>query len=99
MTTSGGTTNIIGGVHTQYQNGILTESEVLTGALTTAGTYTWPTEKWAAWGSYVATRTAADVQIASTTSGGVISSAAGVQRWAIGAGTLCGTVVTLLALF
>jgi len=107
VTTSGGTTSVVGGVHTEYQNGILTASEVYTGALTTAGTYTWPSENWAAWESYMATRTAADVAVVTAPGDGVIipgattgvrSGTARIQQWTMARGALCGLAIALLAL-
>jgi len=105
--TSGGTTTVVGGVHTEYLKGILTGSSAVTGAFTTAGTYTWPTESWAAWDSYLATRTAADVPVASASGDGVITpgsrsggarrcTAGETERWALGAGVLLGMATILL---
>ena len=92
--------NIVGGVHAEYRNGILTASEALTGSLAVAGTYTWPAERWAAWGSYMATRTGADVPVASATGDGVISSGqspnSGVMRSTLGLGTMLVTVTGVL---
>jgi carboxypeptidase D len=108
VTTSGGTTSIVGGVHTEYLKGILTASSAVTGAYTTAGIYTWPEEKWEAWNSYMATRTAADVPVASATGDGVVPtvsrsgsgrSTMESQRWALGVGVLLGTAMVLLRLF
>ncbi|KIM27100.1 hypothetical protein M408DRAFT_24847 [Serendipita vermifera MAFF 305830] len=68
----GSSTTVVGGIHTEYEPGILTASGVLTGSYRTEGTYTWPTESWAAWGSYMATRTAQDAPIPhATDEGGV----------------------------
>ena len=68
VVTDGTTTSVVGGIHTEYEPGILTASGVLTGSYRTEGTYTWPAESWAAWGSYIATRTATDVPPAIETS-------------------------------
>ncbi|PVF95685.1 alpha/beta-hydrolase [Serendipita vermifera] len=73
LTTSGGTTNIVGGVHTEYLKGILPGSSAVTGRYVPQGTYTWPQASWDAWGSYMATRTEADVPVASATGDGIIS--------------------------
>jgi len=72
VTTSNGQNSVIGGVHTEYLKGILTVSEVYTGSYATDGTYTWPQASFEAWGSYMATRTAADVPVASASGDGVI---------------------------
>jgi carboxypeptidase D len=97
---------MVGGVHTEYQNGILTASEVYTGSLTTAGAYTWPSDKWDAWGSYMATRTAADVPVATASGDGVILPGAThtggtlrIRRWTMGKGALCVLAIALLGLF
>ena len=108
LTTSGGATSVVGGVHTEYLKGILTGSSAVTGAFTTAGTYTWPLESWAAWDSYMATRTAEDVPVASATGDGVFTprglsggtrSTAEPRRSAIGVVVLLGMTIALLGLF
>ncbi|KAG8824603.1 hypothetical protein FRC17_009066 [Serendipita sp. 399] len=68
-----GDVSVVGGVHTEYLKGILTGSEAYTGAYVTQGTYTWEEASWKAWGNYMASRTGADVPVASATSDGVIS--------------------------
>jgi len=101
LTTSSGTTTVVGGVHTEYLKGILTGSSAVTGAFTTAGIYTWPSESWAAWDSYLATRTAADVPVASASGDGVISpgsQSGGARRSPLGAGVLLGMATALLGL-
>ena len=70
-----GATSVVGGVHTEYLKGVLTGSEIYTGSGVTQGTYTWPSSVWNAWGSYMATRTAADVPVASAPGDAVFPSA------------------------
>lgn len=88
--------NIVGGVHTEYLKGILTASEVYTGALTTAGTVTWAAESWAAWGSYMATRTAADAPVASATGDGGGRPNSGVESYALGQGSMLVIIAAIL---
>lgn len=58
---------VVGGVHTEYIKGIFTGSGVHTGSVTVQGTYTWPESVWNVWNSYMVTRTAADVPVATDT--------------------------------
>lgn len=73
-----GTSSVVGGVHTEYLKGILTGYEAYTGSAITQGTYTWPSSLWNAWGSYMATRTAADVPAATLPGDAVGSTGAGM---------------------
>jgi hypothetical protein len=66
------TTSIVGGIHTEYLKGVITGSEVYTGISSTEGTYTWAESQWKAWDSYLATRTAGDVPVASASGDGVL---------------------------
>ncbi|PVF95684.1 alpha/beta-hydrolase [Serendipita vermifera] len=66
------TTSIVGGIHTEYLKGVITGSEVYTGTSTTEGTYTWAESYWNAWNSYLVTRTAADVPVASASGDGIL---------------------------
>ena len=64
---------MVGGVHTEYLKGILTGTVAYTGSYRTQGTYTWGSDKWAQWASYMATRTAPDVPVASATGDGRVT--------------------------
>ncbi|PVF93037.1 alpha/beta-hydrolase [Serendipita vermifera] len=66
------TTSIVGGIHTEYLKGVFTGSEVYTGTYSTEGTYTWAESNWNAWNSYLATRTAGDIPIASASGDGTL---------------------------
>lgn len=91
--------NIVGGIHTEYQKGILTASEAYTGALTTGGVFTWAAESWAAWGSYMAARTAADAPVASATGDGAVQSGrpnSGVESYTLGQGSMLVIISAIL---
>ncbi|CCA72939.1 related to KEX1 protein precursor [Serendipita indica DSM 11827] len=69
---SGGSVTVVGGVHTEYLKGILTATVAYTGSYRTQGTWTFGADKWAQWASYMATRTAPDVPVASATGDGLV---------------------------
>ncbi|KAG8864445.1 hypothetical protein FRC20_010191 [Serendipita sp. 405] len=71
--------SVVGGVHTEYLKGIFTGTEAYTGAYVTQGVYTWGEASWKAWGNYMASRTGADVPVASATGDGFITSGSGGQ--------------------
>lgn len=72
---------MIGGVHTEVLKGIITGYEVYTGVYTTVGTKTWDRANFDAWGSYMATRTAADAPVASASNDGLFTTTRTNGAW------------------
>lgn len=86
--------SVVGGEETQYLNGVLTASEVFTGSYTTEGTTTWAAEKWSSWDSFLATRTAQNVPVASVVGDRIIPKrSAGRLRAEVGTGLMIGVLI------
>jgi hypothetical protein len=69
----------------EYLKGILEGSFVYTGLRQTQGSFTWAQAEWDAWHSYMSTRTAQDVPVASASGDGVVGSGARSQATDLGA--------------
>lgn len=82
----------------QYVKGVFEGSVAFTGLRQTQGSYTWPQASWDAWHSYIGTRTAQDVPVATGGSGGTGSVLAASMNAGIRNGLSMDLVAAILVL-